>query len=99
DTPVSYWRLDETSGTSATDSTGGRTGTYTGGDTLNPTGALSDGADNAGSTNGTTGYVAVPYAAALNPAQFTLEAWAKPTGGSGTWRLVPPPVAAPRAYT
>jgi hypothetical protein len=88
DTPVSYWRLDETSGTSATDSTGGRTGTYTGGYTLNQTGALSDVADKAVTFNGTTGYVAVPYAAALNPAQFTLEAWAKPTGGSGTWRLV-----------
>src|SRR4051794_39973340 len=45
DTPVGYWRLDETSGTSATDSTGGRTGTYTGGYTLNQTGALSDVAD------------------------------------------------------
>jgi hypothetical protein len=98
DSPVSYWRLDETSGTSATDSTGGRTGTYTGGYTLNQTGALSDVADKAVTFNGTTGYVAVPYAAALNPAQFTLEAWAKPTGGSGTWRLVASSWTHPSGY-
>ena len=47
DAPAAYWRLDETSGTSATDSTGGRTGTYTGGYTLNQTGALSDVTDKA----------------------------------------------------
>ena len=30
----------------------------------------------------------VPYAAALNPAQVTVEAWAYPTGGQGTFRSV-----------
>lgn len=88
DTPVGYWRLDETSGTSATDGTGGRTGTYTGGYTLNQSGALSDATDKAVTFDGATGYVAVPYAAALNPAQFTVEGWGKVTGGSGTWRLL-----------
>ena len=32
--------------------------------------------------------MSVPYAAALNPAQLTVEAWAYPTGGQGTYRSV-----------
>ena len=30
----------------------------------------------------------VPYLAALNPASFTVEAWAYPTGGQGTFRSI-----------
>ena len=63
---MSYWRLDETSGSSASDSTGGRTGTYTGGYTLGQTGALTAVTNKAVGFNGSSGYVAVPYAAALN---------------------------------
>jgi hypothetical protein len=89
DTPVGYWRLDETSGTSAVDSKGGRNGTYTNGPTLGQTGALPDALNNRSTSfDGTDDYVNVPYAAALNPAQFTVEGWGKVTGGSGTWRLL-----------
>jgi hypothetical protein len=42
DNPVSYWRLDETSGSTATDSKGANAGTYVNGPTLNQAGALPD---------------------------------------------------------
>jgi hypothetical protein len=84
--PVSYWRLGESSGTSATDSKGGRTGTYTNGPTLSQNGALAADADTATGLDGSNDYVNVPWAAALNPAQYTLELWARPTGAANTWR-------------
>jgi large repetitive protein len=87
DNPVSYWRLDETSGTTAADSKGSNPGTYTNGPTLGQAGALPDTINNkAASFDGVNDNVNVPYTAALNTAQFTLEFWAKPTGGAGTWR-------------
>jgi Concanavalin A-like lectin/glucanases superfamily len=85
--PLSYWRLDETSGTSAADQVGSRPGTYTGGYTLGQSPALRS-TGTSTTFNGSTGYVNVPYAAALNPAAVTVEAWVYPTGGAGTWRAV-----------
>ena len=38
--------------------------------------------------NGTDEYVNVPYNAALNPAAFTVEAWANVTGGQGSFRSI-----------
>ncbi len=44
DAPLAFWRLGETSGTSAADASGnGRTGTYGGGVTLGAAGAIADG--------------------------------------------------------
>ena len=46
--------------------------------------------------DGVDDYVEVPYSATLNPSVFTVEAWAKVTGGAGTWRslitsrIIPP---------
>lgn len=75
DTPVSYWKLDETSGTIATDAVGGNNGTYTGGYTLNQPGIPSTGRP-AALFNGTSGYVALGTPASLNiTAAWTLEAW------------------------
>jgi Concanavalin A-like lectin/glucanases superfamily len=91
DSPVSYWRLDETSGTSAADGSGSRTGTYTNGVTLGQSGGLPDTInDKAASFDGTNDYVTVPFAAALNPASVTVEAWAKVTGslGDGSWNTL-----------
>jgi PKD repeat protein len=86
DSPLAYWRLGETSGTSAADASGnGRTGSYVGAPTLGAPGALSE-ANTAVGFNGSSQYVNVPYAAALNPAQFTVEGWAFITGGQGTYR-------------
>ena len=46
DNPVGYWRLDETTGTTAADSKGTRPGTYANGVTLGQAGALPDTVDN-----------------------------------------------------
>jgi hypothetical protein len=36
--------------------------------------------------NGTTQYVQAPYAATLNTPQFSVEIWARPSGGAGLYR-------------
>ena len=75
DSPVSYWKLDETSGTTAADAVGSNNGTYTGGYTLNQTGIPSTGRPSV-LFNGTSGYVDLGAPAALNlTAAWTLEAW------------------------
>ena len=43
-------------------------------------------AQNALLFNGSNSYVEIPYAATNNPAQFTVEFWARVDGGSGTFR-------------
>lgn len=74
DSPVSYWKLDETSGTTAADATGGNNGTYTGGYTLNQPGIPSAGRP-AVLFNGSSGYISLGAPAALNiTAAWTLEA-------------------------
>jgi hypothetical protein len=94
DNPISYWRLDETSGTTAVDQKGANTGTYTSSPTLAQAGALLGDPDTAVTFNGTSQYVNVPSNAALNPSHFTVEVWAKATGGAGTYRGI----VASRAY-
>jgi hypothetical protein len=79
DSPVSYWRLGEQSGTTAADSgAGGNPGTIVGGVTLGAPGALAGDPNTAMTFNG--GYVNVPNKANLDPTgDLTVEAWAKPT--------------------
>jgi hypothetical protein len=81
DGTISYWRLGETSGTTAADSsTGGNPGTITGGVTLGVPGALTSDSNTAMSFNGSSGYISVPDKSNLDmTGDFTLEAWAKPT--------------------
>ncbi len=78
---VSWWKLDETSGTTAADSKGSNPGTYTGGYTLNQTGM-----GNAGVgvlLNGSTGYITVPTSASLEiTGAFSIEALVKMTNAS-----------------
>jgi hypothetical protein len=89
DSPAAYWRLGEASGTTAADASGnGRTGSYVATPTLGAPGALNGDSNTSVGFNGTSQYVNVPYAAALNPAQFTVEAWAYVTGGQGTYRSI-----------
>lgn len=89
DSPAAYWRLGETSGTSAADASGnGRTGTYVGSPSLGQQGALVGDASTAVAFNGSSQYVSVPYSATLNPTRFSVEAWAYVTGGDGTYRSV-----------
>jgi PKD repeat protein len=86
DSPAAYWRLGESSGSSALDSSGTNIGTINSGVTLGVPGALSGDSDTAMTFNGTSGFVSVPSSPALNPTgDLTVEAWVKPTvlNGSG----------------
>ena len=74
---VGYWRLGESSGTTACDSTGQDNGTYQGGVTLGTPGAISGDPDTAITLNG-TGQVSIPATSTLNVGDdFTIEAWVK----------------------
>jgi hypothetical protein len=86
DRPLGYWRLGERSGTTAQDQVGTFPGTYTGSNALGSTGALAGDADTADGLNGTNAWVSVPYSPVLNPAVFSVELWAYPTGGGGKYR-------------
>lgn len=90
DDPAGYWRLGEVSGTTAADSGGGALdGTYTGGVTLGEAGAPDTEADTAVLLNGTTGYVALPTAAALNiTGPITMDGWVKTTSAAAHSNLV-----------
>ncbi len=88
DSPVAYYRLDESTGsTTAKDSTGTNDARYEGAVTLGVSGVLAD--DTAVSFDGTSGYVlgaATPAFLAKSP--FTIEAWIKPSKIDGTYRGV-----------
>ncbi len=88
DNPVSYWRLGETAGTVATDAKGVQNGTYTGGYTLNQTGALSGDPNKSILLNGTNGYVNVGNPAALQLTSGTLEAWFKTSDNSAAYHNI-----------
>ncbi len=74
DNPIGYWRLNETSGTTAFDSSGNaRDATYVGGVSLGASGALASG-DDAAQFDGSTGYVQLPGTwGGVNT--MTIEAW------------------------
>jgi glucose/arabinose dehydrogenase len=89
DSPLAYWRLGESSGSTAADASGnGRAGSYLNSPTLGAPGALSGDSNSSVGFNGTSQYVQVPYNAALNPARVSVESWVYPTGGSGAFRSV-----------
>lgn len=78
DSPVSYWKLDETSGTTVTDSVGSNHGTYAGA-TLNQAPLI-----NARSSvlfSGSSSGITIPYAASLSfiNTAFSLGCWVKTT--------------------
>ncbi|HZV74581.1 MAG TPA: LamG domain-containing protein [Conexibacter sp.] len=80
DSPSAYFRLGETSGTSAADAIGGAAGTYTGGFTIPTTGLLATDPDGAVTFNGSSGYVTAAHRAAFDLGDtFTLECLIKPT--------------------
>ena len=87
--PVGYWRLDETSGTTAYDlSAYGNNGTYTGGFTLGQSGALIGAGDNDSSVllDGSTGYInisSVPNAVSVT----SISMWVNPANSNATWAL------------
>lgn len=82
DSPTGYWRLGETSGTTAFDSSGnGYDGTYVNGPT-NGSGLIND-PNGSKIFNGTNQYVTVPDNVALQPglnASWTVECWTDAVG-------------------
>lgn len=79
DSPLVYWRLGETSGTTATDASGnGMHGTYANSPTLGVTSLLVSDASNKAATFTSTAVVSV--ADTTNLTAFTVECWYKGTG-------------------
>jgi hypothetical protein len=82
DGPVGYWRLGESHGQPAADSSpNGNHGTYNGGITVGLPGF--QGGDTAALFDGATGIIRVPNSPSLNPPSITMEAkvrWDGPTG-------------------
>lgn len=88
DSPMAWWRLSETSGTSAADAAGSFTGTYNGSPTLGVPGLLVDETSTSVSfVNSTVKSVTVP-GTNLNPASVTVEVVCQPTSWNGNNRIV-----------
>jgi len=88
--PLAYFRLDQTAGTVAVDSSAnGHNGVYTGTYTLNQTSVLADGNASV-SLNGTNAFVTIPYLSSAQDvyenliAPWTLSAWIRPTAARST---------------
>ena len=84
DTPSAWWRLGETSGTTAVDSSGnGKHGVYVGGATFNSrSGLVAGSSDPAIGFDGVDDYIVYPRIVTSFP--FSVEAWASWTsGGTG----------------
>jgi hypothetical protein len=80
--PVSYWPLNETSGTTAFDIASGLNPmTYGGTYTLNQAGLRTDGNPSVLFTaaSGDPNNTRAPYSNSLNPPQFTVECWVRPS--------------------
>lgn len=77
---MSFWRLGESSGTSAADSRGSNNGTYSAA-TLGQAGAIAGDSDTAAGFDGAAGYVSV---ARQISDDFSLEFWFKSTQGIST---------------
>lgn len=76
DSPLAYYRMSETSGTTLVDSSGnGHDGTYVGGVTLNAAGLVATSTDKAANFDGNNDYARVPEAAWLHPSAMSIEAW------------------------
>jgi hypothetical protein len=79
DGPVGYWRLGESSGTTAADVTGGQAGTYFNSPILGSPGLLSGETNTAARLDGVNDYVRVASTSGLSPtAAVSVEAWIKP---------------------
>ena len=88
DTPLAYWRLGEASGTAAADQLAIRNGTYMNSPALGQPGALFNDPATSVGLNGTSQYIQAPADAALNQPRFSVELWARPTGGAGAYHGV-----------
>jgi len=88
DNPALYYQLNETTGTTAYDSSGnGVNGTYpSSGTTLGQSKTpITSQANTSVAFNGTSGtHVAIPYNSSMSAGSFTIAAWADPTTNPGT---------------
>jgi hypothetical protein len=84
DSPVGYWRLGESSGTTANDETANSNdGQYLNSPILGYTGPVEDANYSALGLDGVDDHVKISNASSLNPTSaITLEAWVKPASGS-----------------
>jgi RHS repeat-associated protein len=102
DTPLSYWRMGETGGsTSAVDSFGQNPGTYSSGVTLGQAGTLVGDSATAAAFNGTTGMVTVPDTRLLRfdrNQPFTVEARIKTSVTTGQ-EIIASKLASSPSYT
>jgi hypothetical protein len=81
---IGYWRLNETVGTSAADTSGAaHTGTYAGGVTLGVTGPLADPTNFAATFDGVDDKVTIGGGNVTIGATFSIEAWIKTTTALG----------------
>jgi PKD repeat protein len=87
DSPLAYWRLGESSGASAADTSGnGRNGTYQNGPQLGATGALVGDSDRGAAFTATGHRMAVADQSALRlNNSFSIEFWAKLNSFQGTY--------------
>ena len=86
--PAAYWRLGETSGTSAADETGANPGTYNN-VLLGAPGALSSDSNPSASFDGVRSYVRVPASPSLDmTSAVTVELWAKRRTISSTYQVL-----------
>ena len=91
DNPIGYWRLGESEGLQADDSSGNDLhSVYIDGVTLGETGALTDDPDTAAHFDGSTGYVHVSADPRLNQLtnNFTIEAWARFSEEESDWGII-----------
>ncbi len=90
DHPVAWWQLDEKVGLTIVDAWGSHNGTALGNVTLGVPGVpgvLPTDTHTAINFNGSNGTkINVPYAAELNSTKFSIECWARVTGGYGSYR-------------
>ena len=84
---AAHWPMDETTGFVAKDIAGLHSGNLVGYSNLTSQ-WVAGLTGNALSFGGINNYVQVPYSTELNPQSFSVAAWARPTGGQGTFRSV-----------
>ncbi len=87
DTPTAYWRLGESTGEIAEDAIGNNDGTLLNGVLLRRAGAPAGDTDTAaGFSTELQTKIDVPWSDAFNSPVFTIECWARVTGGAGVHR-------------
>jgi hypothetical protein len=87
DGPVGYWRLDESTGDTAKDVVGTDDGIYLNAVTLGASGAIvTDSNKAANFVAASSQKIDVPWSDKLNPPIFSVEVWARVTGGAGAYR-------------